>query len=111
MQEFILPIRVGMTIEKAKGLFPNLQFQATDKAVYFDMSADYMEDVVRSIQTSCPNCKSLKVVPIVFWNKKNMELASAGKVIIAPGAYDNLGVPHGNFGCMECGYRWSYRKY
>lgn len=111
MQEFVLPIRANMTIEKAKELFPNFEFQATDKAMYFDMHVEYTEDIVYAIKSSCPNCKSLKVVPIVFWDKKNMELAAAGKAMIAPGAYDNPGVPYGNYGCLECGYRWHYRNY
>jgi len=32
MQELILPIRSGMTEEKAIAAFPDLQFQATDRA-------------------------------------------------------------------------------
>lgn len=111
MQEFILPIRDNMTIEKARDLFPNLNFQATDKAIYFDAFMDYTEDVVSSVKTSCPNCRSPKVVPIVFWSKENEECASAGEVVIAPGAYDNPGVPYGNYGCRECGYRWYYRDF
>lgn len=53
MQEFILPIRAGMTKEKAADTFPDLRFQSTDKALYFDMFTDYSEEIITSIKAAC----------------------------------------------------------
>lgn len=108
MQEFILPIRAGMTVEKAIERFPGIPYQATNKAIYFEMFMRYPKELIEQIKTECPNCGNKKIVPILFYSRENMELVEEGKSILGPGAYDNPGVPYGNYGCLECGYRWFY---
>lgn len=107
MQEIILPISCGMTVERAICKVPNVKYQATNEAVYFDMLSNCSEENVQSLKNFCPNCNA-KAVPIVHWSKENVKLIEAGEVILAPGAYDNPGVPYGNLGCLKCGYRWSF---
>lgn len=108
MQEFILPIGCGMTIEKAIERLPDIPYQATDKAIYFEMFKRYPKELIEQIRTVCPNCGNRKIVPVLFYSRENVKLVEEGKGILAPGAYDNPGVPYGNYGCLECGYRWLY---
>lgn len=108
MQEFILPIRAGMTIEKAIERFPDISYQTSHKAIYFDMFMIYPDNLIERIKTICPNCGNKKIVPVLFYSKENIKLVEECKGILAPGAYDNPGVPCGNYGCLDCGYRWFY---
>ena len=108
MQEFTLPIRAGMTIERAIEWFPDIPYQASDKAIYFDMFMRYPKRLIEQIKTICPNCGNKKIVPVLVYSEENIKLVEEGKGILSPGAYDNPGVPYGNYGCLECGYRWFY---
>lgn len=108
MQGLILPITGGMTVEKAIA-FCNLDCEITDRAVYFKYMDSYPFAIFCKIKSICPNCHSFNVLPIVFYSEENSKLAEEGKVIIAPGAYDIPGIPPGNYGCGECGYRWHFR--
>lgn len=105
MQGLILPITDGMTVEKAIA-FCNLDYEITERAVYFKCMDSYPIAIYSKIRSICPNCQSSNVLPIVFYNEENSKLAEERKVIIAPGAYGSLGVPMGNYGCGDCGYRW-----
>ncbi|WP_024737148.1 hypothetical protein [Enterocloster asparagiformis] len=89
MQEFILPIRCGMTIEKAIERLPDIPYQATDKAIYFEMFKRYPKELIEQIRTVCPNCGNRKIVPVLFYSRENVKLVEEGKGILAPGAYDN----------------------
>lgn len=104
LQEFILPIRAGMTIEKAMEQFPDIPYQATNKAIYYDMFMRYPDNLAERIKTICPNCGNKKIVPVLFYSKENIKLVEEYKGILAPGAYDNPSVPYGNYACLECGY-------
>ena len=50
MQEFILPIRAGMTIEKAIERFPDISYQASHKAIYFDLFLIYPDNLIDRIK-------------------------------------------------------------
>ena len=56
----------------------------------------------------CPKCGSTKTVPILYGypSYETFDAAERGEILIG-GCEMIDGMPHEDYGCLECGYRWS----
>ena len=56
----------------------------------------------------CPKCRSTKTVPILYGypSHEAFEAAERGEIFLGGCELIN-GMPHEDYGCLECRYRWS----
>ncbi len=57
---------------------------------------------------TCPKCGSTKTVPILYGypSYEAFEAAERGEILLG-GCELIDGMPHEDYGCLECRYRWS----